>query len=207
MTPLGHACLLLAGCSLISCVNHDPATSNSEGAAHLTIVDVGGAVETFDIVTPDGDVYVRLEDWGDHCELSVNATTPVLSDLTSGAEARRVQMIVRVRDTEMPDLLAGKAQAVTPHAGLFAGDCSVDLERNRGSASVYDQWCSTGGTLSIDALPAVGGTFRMALSGVALTPSGGSETQEPRTLDGTVEAKLLATTRIHGEDAGTSCPR
>jgi hypothetical protein len=192
---------LLAGALLTAACSGGDAAPSHDGAADLTLVDGNGAKEQLRIAGPPGEVFIDLHDLSGRCDFDVNAVEPPSSDLTAAADARRVQIVITAKQPEIADLLAGKAQTIAAHAGsVFASDSTVDLERHR-SATEMDRWFSTGGTVTVDALPAKGGAVTVRLVGVQLAPISGND---KRTLDGTITGDFDGVKVLSG--AGGHCP-
>jgi hypothetical protein len=194
---------LFLSTSPIACSDDREATSMTEGSALLRVADESGAVESFDIRTPNGDVYFELDDWGDRCELSIQATTPILADKTDDAEARRVRVLVHVPASKLAEVFAGRAQTVKPAVGFLAGDCTLRYEKNR-TPDAFDQYCAVGGAIVVDPLPPKGGTARIGLEAIDLQKT--TNRSSKRRLDGTIEAKFRGTVRPYGAKPGNACP-
>jgi hypothetical protein len=70
-------------------------------------VRTSGSTEAFTVNGPPGEIYIRLLDQDGHCTLDINAAEPRTGDLTSEAQATRVQLVLHATDDELADCLPG----------------------------------------------------------------------------------------------------
>lgn len=195
--------LFLPAAAVPGCIAHEEPTAVTDGEVRASLMTAAGEVEPLVIATPSGDVFFERRDWGTRCELVVHATDPVASDHRSEAKARRTSLSIRVPLVAVSDPSVQTEQRASAHAGVLYGDCSVQLGRANGDAK-DDQYCSGGGTLVLEPLPAEGGRGRVRLEGVALFDV--HDRTNTRRLDGVVSAVYRGTTAAMPGETRRACP-
>lgn len=135
----------IAALGVQGCASHDgPLLSDTEGEVSLDLVGGDPPIEHFEIRSPEGDVYYRLNDKGDACELFVNASNPVLGNITRDARSRRVHFIIRKKLKEDSPLFRGEAATLSAHPGfLLANEATITLSRRFGPESGEEDFYSS----------------------------------------------------------------